>query len=189
MASLTDTLQQQTRAVVSETAQKRKKREAKEKVKNIAYMTLYDKFYKSQEEPMLIYLKYNNIRERQEFIDNLPVIYKIQNDYINEQEASEIYTKELNRLFKIFKENKKYIDYKDNEYLQQQEAEETEQTQEQNKLNQIQNTIQLMPTYKTLGTLGLIFIELTKIPLCIISFLFGFITELLKPYRRRKRKR
>lgn len=191
MARLTDTLQQQTKEIVSEAAQKRKKREAKEKIKNIAYNIMYIDFYKQQENPILVYLKYNNIRQRQKFIDDLPAIYKVQNDYINEQEASEIYTKELNRLFKVFKENKKYIDQKDLEYMQEQEAEQTEketQPHSINKVNYIYNTLNQFPTLEFLGTLGTILIEFAKIPLALVSFIFGFTTEMARPQRRKRRR-
>ena len=185
MARLTDTLQQQTKEIVSETAQKRKKREVKEKVKNIAYFTLYDKFYKQQEEPLLIYLKLNNMEERQKFIDDLPAIYKVQNDYINEQEASEIYTKELNRLFKIFQNNKKYIDQQDNEFLQEQEeTEEIEQEEtEEIKNNNILSDYKINNFLNALEFLGIATIKIFEIGIYLIFGFFYFIFEMLKPIR------
>lgn len=195
MASLTQTIEQQTKEITTEAARKRKKREAKERIKNIAYNVIYNKFYKRQEEPLLTYLKLNNLEERQKFLNDLPVIYKIQNDYINEQEASEIYTKELNRLFKVFKENKKYIDQQDIEYLQEIEAEEIEEPEELeeiekqpiNKTTYIQNTLNEIPTIELLGALGTICIEFVKIPLALVSFIFGFTTEMARPTKRKRR--
>ena len=190
MASLTATIQQQTKEITSEAVQKRRKREAKERIKNIAYNIIYKEFYKQQETPELVYLKLNNIRERQKFINDLPAIYKIQNDYITEQEASDVYTKELNRQFKVFKNNLKFIEQQDNEYLQEIEAEQIEEEKNQpqqttDKTNYIYNTLNQFPTLEFLGALGTIFIEFAKIPLALVSFIFGFTTEMARPRKRR----
>lgn len=192
MASLTQTIEQQTKEITTEAARKRKKREAKERIKNIAYNIIYNEFYKRQEDPLLIYLKLNNLQERQKFLNDLPILYKIKNDYINEQEASDIYTKELSRQFKVFKENKKYIDQQNMEYLQEIEAEEIEEEtpkekQPISKTNYIQNTLNEMPTLELLGALGTICIEFIKIPLALVSFIFGFTTEMARPAKRKRR--
>ena len=184
MASLTQTIEQQTKEITTEAARKRKKREAKERIKNIAYNVIYNKFYKRQEEPLLTYLKLNNLEERQKFLNDLPVIYKIQNDYINEQEASEIYTKELNRLFKIFKENKKYIDQQDMEYSQEIEAEEIEEETPKKKAKyNILSDYKINNIFNVLEFIGIVTIKVFEIGIYLISGFFYFIYAMLKPLK------